>query len=180
MTQEPRRQPQSPNPSAPAMTDMMPRPTREHELLKLYAGTWDARTKSRFMPDQPFAESTGSEVATLGFGGFWLTGEYRGTMHNCPFLGRSTVGFDPSRKKFVGTWIDSMSAGMGTSEGSFDDKKKTFTYHMTMNDPAGNPMRMRITDEFPSADTKVFSMFMTGPDGKEFLGMQITYTRRKA
>jgi hypothetical protein len=38
---------------------------------------------------------------------------------------------------------------------------------------------MRSTVEYPDASHRVFTMYSTGPDGKEVPGMRITYTRRK-
>jgi hypothetical protein len=33
--------------------------------------------------------------------------------------------------------------------------------------------------EYPTPATRVMSSYMTGPDGKEFLSLKISYTRRK-
>ena len=38
---------------------------------------------------------------------------------------------------------------------------------------------MRETTEWKDFDTKVFTMFMTGADGKEVPTMKITYERRE-
>jgi hypothetical protein len=40
-------------------------------------------------------------------------------------------------------------------------------------------MKTRSTVEYPDTDHRVFTMYSTGPDGKETAGMRITYTRRK-
>jgi hypothetical protein len=50
---------------------------------------------------------------------------------------------------------------------------------MTGTDPAGKPVRTRETTEWRADGTRVFTMYGKAPDGKEFVEMRITYTRRK-
>ena len=44
------------------------------------------------------------------------------------FEGRGQFGYDPAKKKYVGTWIDSMSPTLRVLEGTYDAKTKTLTY----------------------------------------------------
>jgi hypothetical protein len=45
--------------------------------------------------------------------------------------------------------------------------------------PDGQPMKMKAVTEYKDDDTRVFTMYMNGPDGKEAPSMRITYKRRK-
>ena len=156
----------------------IPKPGPEHELLKQDVGTWDA-TVEIFEPGKPPAVSKGSETTSL-VGGFWAVSDFKSDLMGQPFEGRGTVGFDTNKKKYVSTWVDSMSTGFMTGEATYDPKTKTMTGVMEGFDPAqGKTVKMRETTEWKDADTKVFTMFMSGPDGKEAPTMKITYKRRK-
>jgi hypothetical protein len=95
------------------------------------------------------------------------------------FEGHGVAAYDPAKKKYVGSWTDSMSTGLSVSEATYDAAAKTSTGWMEGPDMTGNVMKMRSTVEYPDTDHRVFTMYSTGPDGKETPGMRITYTRRK-
>jgi hypothetical protein len=154
-----------------------PKPGPEHELLKQDVGTWDA-TVEVFEPGKPPAVSKGVETTTL-VGGFWAISDFKSQMMGQPFEGRGAAGYDPARKKYVSTWVDSMSTGYYLGESTYDAKTKTMTGWLEGPDPTGKTSKTKATTEWKDADTKVFTMYMTGPDGKEVPTMKITYKRRK-
>lgn len=157
-----------------------PKPTKFHEYLKQFEGAWDAVSKFQMQPGQPPVESKGSEVAKLTSGGLWLVFEYKGDMFGQPFTGHGVMGYDTQKKKFVGTWVDSMATGLFLSEGTCDDKGKVFTSVMEGTDPeSGKPMKMKHVSEIKDADRKTLTFYTDGPDGKETAVGTIEYTRRK-
>jgi hypothetical protein len=83
-----------------------------------------------------------------------------------------------AKKKYVGSWTDSMSTGLATIEGTYDPAKKALTAWFEGPDMTGKVMKSRSVTEYKDKDTRVFSMYGPGPDGKEALGMKITYKRR--
>jgi hypothetical protein len=95
------------------------------------------------------------------------------------FEGRGVTAWDGAKKKYVGAWTDSMSPGMGVSEGTYDAATKSFTSFMDSTDMTGTVVKTKSVVQHTDADHKVMTMFMTGPDGKEAQGMKISYTRRK-
>jgi hypothetical protein len=109
-------------------------------------------------------------------GGFWQLTEFKSEMMGQPFEGRGATGYDPTRKKYVGTWVDTMTPGYYTTEGAYDAAAKTMTATMEGPDPSGAVTRSRTTTEWKDPDTRVFTIY--GPDGKA-VGMRITYKRRK-
>jgi hypothetical protein len=155
-----------------------PKPGPEHELLKQDVGTWDATVELFVEPGKPPAVSKGVETTTL-VGGFWAVSDFKSQLMGQPFEGRATIGFDTAKKKYVSTWIDSMSTGFMQGESTYDPKTKTMTGWVEGPDLSGKTMKMRETTEWKDADTKVFTMYATGPDGKEAPSMKITYKRRK-
>lgn len=163
-----------------AAQDMPPPPTPgpEHELLKQDAGVWDA-TVEILVPNAAPMVSKGVETSTMGPGGLWLITDFKAEMAGQPFQGHGVGGWDPVKKKYVGTWVDSMSSGLGISEGEYDKSSKTLTGWFESPDPSGKMMKMKAVTEYKDADTRVFTMSAEGPDGKLTPTMRITYKRRK-
>jgi len=163
--------------AAPALAQMppMPQPGPEHEMLKKDVGTWDATVEFFMGPGAPPAVSKGTEVVTM-LGGFWQITEFKSEMMGQPFEGRGTTGYDPAKKKYVGTWVDTMSTGVALAEGTYDPATKTMTGWMESRDPSGAVVKMKETTEWKDADSRVFTMY--APDGQS-VSMRITYTRRK-
>lgn len=156
----------------------MPKPGPEHEVLKGQVGTWDATVEAWMAPGQPPSLSKGVETNTL-LGGLWLVTDFKSQFMSQPFEGHGVTGYDPGKKKYVGTWIDSMSQGLSLSESAYDAATKTMTGWMEGPDMSGKMMKMREVAELKDPDTRVFTMYMTGADGKEVPSMRITYKRRK-
>jgi hypothetical protein len=164
----------------PALSqDMFPKPGPEHEVLKQDVGTWDATVEMMFEPGAPPQVSKGTETITVMDGGLWTVVDFKGTMMNAPFHGHGTNGFDSAKKKYVSTWVDSMSVGLNIGESTYDKATKTMKGRLVGSDPAGNPMTMNGTTVWKDADTRVFTLGLPGPDGKEITTMRITYKRRK-
>ena len=148
------------------------KPGAEQEALKKMVGEWDAVVAFGGM------EEKGSAVYKLGFGGFWLTEEFKGEFGGQKFEGRGTTGYDPIKKKYVSTWIDSESPSMMVMEGNFDKEGKTYTETGEGPGMDGKPQKMKSVIEFKDKDSFVFTMYNTG-DGKDKEMMKITYKRKK-
>ena len=164
----------------------LPKPGPAHAIFTDTAGTWDARVESFMVPGGPPSISSGVETDRVGCGGLCLITDFKGSFVMGPpstppssFEGHGTETYDPAKKKYIGSWTDSMSAGLFVTEGTYDAATKTTTGSMEGPDLMGQVSKMRSTVTRPDPNTRVFSMFAAGPDGKESLGMRITYTRRK-
>jgi hypothetical protein len=161
----------------------IPKPAAEHQILAADEGTWDATIKS-FMaePDAQPTVSKGVEVNTVMPGGLWVLSKFQGDFGGMTFEGRGQFGYDPLKKKYVGTWIDSMSPTLAVLEGTYDARTKTMTYVGDGVDPhtkAKYTQKMVTTSK--DDGTRVFTLFMkfeaTGDDEIKF--MEVTYTKRK-
>jgi len=158
----------------------MPKPGKQHELLKQFEGTWDTVAKFQGRPGEPAMESKGSETATFGMGGFWVTFEYQGDMKGQPFTGRGAMGYDQQKQKYVGTWIDSMKSGMFLSEGTADADGKRFTMiAQGFCDAEGKAITMKQVYEFKNKDAWTLHFLAPNPDGKDQEVGTIEYTRKK-
>ena len=156
----------------------MPKPTAEHAMLAKDAGEWDAAVKMWMDPSQPATESKGTEKVSM-IGPFWQVSRYKGSMMGQEFTGLGMVGWDASKKHYITSWIDSMTPSISHGTGSYDAATRTFTGTMDGMGPDGKPVKMSQKTVWKGDDTRVFTMGMPGPDGKEFTTMEITYTRKK-
>lgn len=163
---------------AAALPQGMPQPTSQHEALKREVGTWDAVVKM-MAPGQPPSEGKATNTISM-IGSFWMIEEFKGEFMGMPFQGHGTIGYDPRKQKYVGTWVDSMSDFLAVMEGTGDPAGKVVT--MTYEAPNQNGPGMakhRDVREMKDADTMTLKMYETGADGKEAQTMEITYKRRK-
>src|SRR5262249_5080523 len=107
--------------AAPALAQQPPTASPEHKVFALEEGTWDATIKAFTAgPDADPAVSKGMEVNTLMPGGMWVLSKFEGEMGGIKFEGRGQFGYDPLKKKYIGTWIDSMSPMLTVLDGSYD------------------------------------------------------------
>jgi hypothetical protein len=155
----------------------MPKPGPEHKIFEMDAGTWDA-TVETFMPGAPPMTSKGTETNTIGCGGLCLISDLKSVMGGAPFHGHGTSAYDAAKKKYVGTWTDSMSAGISVGESTYDPATKTATGWMEGPDMTGKMVKSKAVGQYKDANTRVFTMYTVGPDAKEVPSMKITYTKK--
>jgi hypothetical protein len=169
----------APSPAAGQQQIPMPKPGPEHALLKSDVGVWDATVEVNAGPGAPAATSKGVETNTLGCGGLCLITDFKGElMPGVPFEGHGTTTWDAAKKKYTGSWTDSMSQGLMIGESTYDSAKKQFTGWMEGPDATGTVVKMRSVVEY-KGESRVMTGYANGPDGKEMQMMRITYTRRK-
>jgi hypothetical protein len=129
-------------------------------------------------PGAPPMVSQGTETNTVGCSGLCLISDFKSVMAGAAFHGHGTSAWDPIKKKYVGTWTDSMSAGISTGESTYDAATKTITGWMEGPDPTGKVVKSKAVVQYKDANTRVFTMYTKTPDGKEVPGLKITYTRK--
>ncbi len=168
----------APDPAA-MMAEMMPKPGPEHARFAKSVGIWDAEMEMAAGPAGGPSKSKGVETVKLLPGGLWLVVDYEGSFMGMPFHGHAVTGFDTTKGKVVGTWVDSMSTEVHPMEGTYDEKTRTQTCLMESRDMTGQTVKQRLVDRFLDDDTRVFQMMMPGPDGKEVEAFKITYRRRR-
>jgi hypothetical protein len=153
----------------------MPQPTAEHRLLKDHAGTWKVACKFYMDPSQPPMETKATETIEM-VGEFWTVSKYQTEFMGAPFVGRATLGYDPHQKKWVSTWIDSMSPVLFHLTG--DQKGDTITMKgKAFSCMTNSVLEHRTTEKHISKNEHVFEMFCTMPDGKEVKMMTNHYKR---
>lgn len=103
-----------------------PAPGVEQSWLEQLAGEWESDGEANLAPGQPPIKSKGTESARM-LGDFWVVSEVESTFMDMPFSAVLTLGYDPDKKKFVGTWVDSVSSYFWQYEGTLDADGKTLT-----------------------------------------------------
>jgi len=161
--------------AAPAPTPV--RPTAEHNGMTRMEGTWNATIEvSMGAPGTPPQVSKGTETDHLCCGGLWLVTEFKNDPGSRPYEGHGLTGYDPSRRKYVSTWVDSDLTSPMISEGAYDTAGGTLTMRGSMTS-RGKTMQWRSVQVWKDDDTRQVTMYMRGPDGKEAPGLKIAYTR---
>ena len=156
-----------------------PSPGPEHKIISKLIGKWEVKQHFRMTPEQPFMESHGTDISRSGPGGLWLVSDYTAEFIGQKFVGHGTLGYDPIKKKYVGTWIDSMSTGLNVYEGTHDEKTNTINYTHRATDPqTGKEMTYRSKIVIADNDHYTMSMYMKAPDGREFESLRLDYSRK--
>lgn len=153
-------------------------PVEEHKMLKAEVGTWKAEMKM-WMPgtEEPLI-AQGQEVNKM-MGDFWVMSDFSASIMGQPFEGKATLGYDPVKKKYIGTWCDNMNAHMSFMEGTYDKATKTMTMMVTGTGPDGKPSKGKNVIENKDDGSRVFTMYMAAPGSDEMKkGMEITYTKK--
>jgi hypothetical protein len=156
-------------------------PGPEHKLLEPLVGTWHANVKMWMEPGQSPQTSEGTLVRKSVLDGRFVAEKYDGKMLDKPFQGMGTIGYDRAKKKFVTTWMDSISTAVQTSRGTYDEATRTWTFKNEDECPiTGKPVKMRDTLRIVNPDEQQMEMFRQLGDEKEMKMMEITLTRKKS
>lgn len=159
---------------------MNPEPQQQHEWLKKLVGEWTFESDSP-REDGTVEKLTGSEsVRTLG--DVWVVCEGRGQM---PGGGEGsslmTLGYDPQKGRFVGTWHGSMMTNLWVYDGELDaDGRKL---NLESEGPSfsgdGGTDKYRDVIEFLSDDHRTLRGHVRGADGEWTNFMTAHYRRKK-
>ena len=154
-------------------------PQDQHRWLQKLVGQWTSEAE---MPTegQSADKSRGTEnVRTLG--DLWVLCEGTGEM---PGGGTATMlmtlGYDPAKRRFVGTWVGSMMTHMWVYEGTLDASQRILTLESEGPSMAGDGKMAKYRDiiEFKSDDHRTLTSHMLGQDGKWQPFMTAHYRRK--
>jgi hypothetical protein len=158
----------------------MPKPQREHQWLQQLVGEWTWDNECIMGPDQPPMKSSGTD-SVRSLGGLWVISDWDSEM---PDGGKAhcimTLGFDPAKQRFVGTFIGSMMTYLWNYDGSLDEANKVLTLNAEGPNFAGDGKMAQYQDiiEIKSANERTLSSQVLGEDGKWTRFMTATYRRK--
>lgn len=167
--------------AAAASAQEPPKPAKEHKDLETEVGVWDADVSMWMSPEAEPMKSKAVETNEK-FGDFWIMSKFEGDFGGMKFKGHSMLGYDPAKKKYVGTWTDTMSPYLMTMEGDYDESTHTSTMYGTGTSmETGKPEKSKMVTQYTSDDEKTFTMYMENPgaEGEWIKVMEIKYKRRK-
>lgn len=164
--------------SAQTMPEM-PKPQKEHKWLKKFEGEWELKSQIFMEPGKPI-ESKGTETVRP-MGGFWITAEGKGEMMGSTMSYLMTLGYDPAKKKYVATMIDSMTGKMWEYTGSLNDAGNTLTLETEGPCPmrGGKLTEFKDITEFKSDDQRVFTSMYKDEKGEWVTVFKGEATRKK-
>lgn len=155
----------------------IPQPTAEHVKLAEFTGIWDATLNYTDTDGKP-AQSKGAMIRKQPMGSFWLVDKFQAQIMGMQHIGLGTTGYDPVKKKYVSTWVDSMSPNLLVTEGTFDKSGKVLTMTGMGPGPDGTPIEHRVITTIKNKDTHVMVMSADNPKGRAQPKLTITYKRR--
>lgn len=160
-------------------TPEMPKPTKEHEWLLKFVGEWEMESEVKMDPSGPPVAATATE-SVRSLGGFWIIAEGETKAMGMSFSYIMSLGYDPDKKRYVGTWIDSMNGYLWVYDGSLDSTGKILTLEAEGPCPTkpGEMSKFKDITEFKSPDHRVFSSKMQDENG-EWVTFATGHSRRK-
>ncbi len=160
----------------------MAKPQAEHRWLQKLVGEWTFEGEASMGPDQPSQKMTGTETVRM-LGGLWMLGEGRGkTPDGNEAITLMTLGFDPAKGRFVGSFIGSMMTHFWIYDGQLDEGKNELPLISEGPNmaPSGTGMvDYRDTITFLSDDHRTLSAAIKGDDGSWQHFMTTHYRRTR-
>lgn len=158
----------------------LPKPQKEHQWLAQLAGDWEAEIECQMGPGQPPMKSQATQSSKM-LGDRWLVATSEGDAMGEPMTSVLTIGYDPTKKSYVGTFYCSCGNELWTYAGkvSEDGKKLELdTEGPNMMTP-GKTSKYKESITIVDADNYLFTSEIEGEDGKFVEFMKANYTRRK-
>lgn len=155
-------------------------PQWEHEWLHKLIGEWAYEHEAAVEPGQPPQTFSGRDTVR-SLGGVWVICEGEGEM---PGGGTAqtvmTLGYDPARSRFVGTFIGSMMTNLWIYEGTLNAERTVLTLDTEGPSFSGDGTMAKYQDviEFLSDDHRVLKARVLGDDGNWNEFMTAHYRRK--
>lgn len=158
-------------------------PQQEHKWLERLVGEWTYETEASMEPGKPPEKFTGSE-SVRSLGGVWVQCEMRGDVPDggCDTsIMIMTLGYDPAKQRYVGSFIGTMMTHMWIYNGQLDPAGNVLTLDTEGPSPEGEGKMAKYKDviELQGDDQRVLSSSFLGEDGAWHPIMKMTYRRAK-
>lgn len=160
---------------------MTAEPQKEHLWLQKLVGEWTYESQAETAEGQPAETFTGVENVRP-IGGLWVIAEGQGEMCGGEATTVLTVGYDPEKGRFVGTWLGSMMTQLWHYDGELNTEGTTLTLESRGPSLAGDGSIATYRDviEFVNDDYRIFHSTVQEPEGRWKTFMQAHYRRKTA
>jgi hypothetical protein len=156
-------------------------PGAEHQALDPMVGRWNAKVSMWMKPGDMPQVSTGTAEMSWVLDKHFIRQDYTGDMGGQRFAGVGYTGYDKVRGEYQSVWLDNMMTGMMLGTGTSPDSGKTIKQEGTFGCPITQDKHLwfRTETRMDGKDKIVYSSYGKDPQGKEYKGMEIVYTRVK-
>ncbi len=156
---------------------MQAAPQLEHQWLERMTGEWTFTSECSMGPDQPPMKSEGTDT-TVSLGGLWVVSEWKSPLPDgTPMSSRMTIGYDPARGKYVGSFVASCMTYQWIYEGSREGDVLTLDADgPSFTDPNATAKYQDIWELTGDGRRVLRSQFL-GPDGAWHEFMRAEYRR---
>lgn len=160
---------------------MFDKPETQHQWLKRLVGDWTFEAECGNEGGESVAKFSGTESVRM-IGDLWSVAEGKGEMPGGG-VGQTvmSLGYDPKKGRFVGTWLGSMLTYLWVYEGSLNSEGTKLTLDTVGPNCMGGGEMATFQEaiEFKSDDHRVFTSAMKGPNGEWTTMMTANYRRTK-
>lgn len=159
---------------------MQAEPQPEHRWLQQLVGEWTYEVEAQLEPGKPLEKFTGDETVR-SLGGLWILAEGKGEM---PGGGTATMlltlGYDPQKKRYVGTWVGSMMTHLWVYEGALDSDGGILTLDTEGPDMSAKGKAAKYQDVYviKSDDQRTVTSKILADDGTWQVMMKASYQRK--
>lgn len=152
-------------------TQEMPQATPQHAMLLKGVGEWEG-TMVMHMPGEA-EEPVACRESVTAIGEFWTTSTFHSDFGGVPFVGTGVTGYDPDRKLFVGTWVDSMTTRLSVMEGKWDEAKRALVMSYMGPDPMTGELVPHRAETVHAGDGYTSTFFMGAGEGTKSMTIKM-------
>ena len=137
----------------------------QHQWLRQLVGEWSV--SGALMEPDGASVVWDSRESIRAIGDFWIVAEGTADGDGQPYVSLMTLGYDPNKEAFVGSWIDTMLTTMWSFVGQLDESGRVLTFESegpSFADPSATT-RYREQIEIVSSEVKRTTSSALGEDG---------------
>lgn len=150
--------------------------SEQQERVLAGVGTWEGQL-TLHMPGVPPGNPVPCSEVVTALGNNWTTSRFEMDFMGDRFIGSSTYGYDTTKQKYVGTWIDVGNPTITLMEGDYDKKKDAIVMHYDMYEPMTETTKKTRSEHVATGDSYVLSFYDVTDEG-DVLTMKIEMTRK--
>lgn len=160
---------------------MKAEPQKQHHWLQKLVGEWTCEGEAAMEPGkEPVQWKSDESVRSLA--GLWVLAEGQSeTPEGSISTTLMTLGYDPHKMRYIGTFVGSMMTHLWIYEGMLDADERVLTLHTEGPDFSAEGRMAKYQDviEFRNDDYRVLTSRMQGENGEWQEVMTAHYRRKK-
>ncbi len=144
-------------------------PGEHHRVLDTLIGEWQGFVRIRMEPGAEPMEMPTTISREWVLGGRYVTESVKSETDMGPFEGMGVMGYNNLDGLYEVGWIDNMSTGIFTEQGSYEARTKTFRFSGKHRDPVtGHMVLTSSVLDLSNPDRHVMRSTIPGPDGTPY------------